>query len=74
MSPAMFRLRALTWVVLIGLAVGGTMLNQALEGGAIGYYTVLVGGLLLTGLTDRDRFYAADLTRENRGRDRRSAS
>jgi len=74
MNPAMFRLRALTWVVLIGLAVGGTLLNQALEGGAIGYYTVLIGGLLLTGLTDRDRFYATDLTRENRGPDRRPAS
>jgi hypothetical protein len=62
----MFRLRALTWVVLIGLGVGGTLLNQALEGGAIGSYTVLIGGLLLTSLTDRDRFYAADLTRESR--------
>ncbi len=74
MNPTMFRLRALTWLVLIGLAIGGTMLNQVLDGGAIGYYTVLIGGLLLTGLTDRDRFYATDLTRENRGRDRRPAS
>lgn len=59
----MFRFRPLTWAVLIAAGLGGTLLNNVIGGGAIGYFTVLIGGMLLTGLTDRDRFYGADLTR-----------
>ncbi len=60
----MFRFHTLTWVVLLTTAIGGGLANNALGDTVYGYYAVLLGGMFLTSLTDRDRFYAADLGRK----------
>jgi len=68
MNLTMFSFRPLTWAVLITASVGGTLLDNAVDGGALGYFVVLFGAMLLAGLTDRDRFYGADLVRQSRQR------
>lgn len=61
-----FGLQARTWCALLLVAIGGSLLNRGLGAGAIGYYLLLILGLLAVGLTDRDRFYGADLRRDRR--------
>lgn len=66
-------LRPLTWLVLLAVAVGGTLANEAIGGGAWGYLVVLLGGMFLASLTDLDGFYARDVTHARHRRGSRPA-
>ncbi len=62
-AVARLALTGLTMVMLSAIAVG---LDRLLDFGGVAWLVALVACMLLTSLTDRERFWATDITRKAR--------